>query len=249
MLIGFLIMTLFGGGSVDVFYIDKLEPGVNKFVENKIRQKKLKVELKEYKKAVHQFNKWHKKRIKELKIRNLDKNTTKKWYEEFFAMGVVEIEQLQEKFMHQRIFLQENIKQDEWDKIMNMASDVTAKSEEKDNKKKKKENDKDLFENLKTSINVQFVDEDKLVKSMMALNLFEQMYYEINDAYENININETDFLKDKNATKAQMIKLTGILNDKRAQMYKAYTDFVVVLKENTNDEEWEVLIKKLNKTL
>ena len=52
-------------------------------------------------------------------------------------MGVVEIEQLQEKFMHQCIFLQENIKQDEWDKIMNMALDVTAKSEEKDNKKKK----------------------------------------------------------------------------------------------------------------
>ena len=42
-----------------------------------------------------------------------------------------------------------------------------------------------------------------------------------------------------------MNKLTGILNDKRAQMYKAYTDFIVVLKENTNDEEWEVLIKKI----
>ena len=39
MIIALIIAALFGGGSLEVFYIDKIEKGVNKYVTDKDRKK------------------------------------------------------------------------------------------------------------------------------------------------------------------------------------------------------------------
>ena len=46
-----------------------------------------------------------------------------------------------------------------------------------------------------------------------------------------------------------MQKLGDALNKQRAKMYEGYIDFFMVMKGNTNDEEWESIIRKFNKVI
>jgi hypothetical protein len=62
-----LIFSLLGSGQIDVFYIDKIEQGVNKNVTDKDRKKELKIMLEEYTKAVKKYNKSRKSEIELLK--------------------------------------------------------------------------------------------------------------------------------------------------------------------------------------
>jgi hypothetical protein len=62
-----LIFSLLGSGQIDVFYIDKIEQGVNKNVTDKDRKKELKIMLEEYTKAVKKYNKSRKSDIELLK--------------------------------------------------------------------------------------------------------------------------------------------------------------------------------------
>ena len=119
-----LFSMLFGTGSLDVFYIDKIEQGVNKEVEDKERKKKIKVTLKEYSNTAKKFDKCRKKQIEELKKKNLNKTTSKDWYQDFFAMRMEERKKLQEQFIDQRMMLQNNIMEEEWQKIMQRINSV-----------------------------------------------------------------------------------------------------------------------------
>ena len=68
-------------------------------------------------------------------------------------------------------------------------------------------------------------------------------------AYDDLNVNESNFLADKNATREDMQKLGDALNKQCSKMYEGYIDFFMVMKENTNDEEWESIIRKFNKVI
>lgn len=244
-----LFSTLFGTGSLDVFYIDKIEQGVNKEVEDKERKKKIKVTLKEYSNTVKKFDKSRKKQIEQLKKKNLEKTTSMDWYEDFFAIRLEERKELQELFIDQRMMLQNNIMEEEWQKIMQRASEATVKLEEKEKKKENKQHTKDHFDRIENAINELFIEDKKLTENMQALRDFEKEYYNMDNAYDDINVNESHFLADKNARRADLHQLGESLNNERARMYQAYTRFLMTLKENTDSEEWEFIIKKFNKSI
>ena len=244
-----LFTTLFGTGSLDVFYIDKIEQGVNKEVEDKERKKKIKVTLKEYSNTVKKFDKSRKKQIEQLKKKNLNKTTSEDWYQDFFAIRLEERKELQELFIDQRMMLQNNIMEEEWQKIMQRASEATVKLEEKEKKKENKQHTKDHFDRIENAINELFIEDKKLTENMQALRDFEKEYYNMDNAYDNINVNESHFLADKNARRADLHQLGESLNNERARMYQAYTRFLMTLKENTDSEEWEFIIKKFNKSI
>ena len=244
-----LFSMLFGTGSLDVFYIDKIEQGVNKEVEDKERKKKIKVTLKEYSNTAKKFDKCRKKQIEELKKKNLNKTTSKDWYRDFFAIRLEERKELQELFIDQRMMLQNNIMEEEWQKIMQRASEATVKLEEKEKKKENKQHTKDHFDRIENAINELFIEDKKLTENMQALRDFEKEYYNMDNAYDDINVNESHFLADKNARRADLHQLGESLNNERARMYQAYTRFLMTLKENTDSEEWEFIIKKFNKSI
>lgn len=244
-----LFSMLFGTGSLDVFYIDKIEQGVNKEVEDKERKKKIKVTLKEYSNTVKKFDKSRKKQIEQLKKKNLNKTTSEDWYQDFFAIRLEERKELQELFIDQRMMLQNNIMEEEWQKIMQRASEATVKLEEKEKKKENKQHTKDHFDRIENAINELFIEDKKLTENMQALRDFEKEYYNMDNAYDDINVNESHFLADKNARRADLHQLGESLNNERARMYQAYTRFLMTLKENTDSEEWDYIIKKFNKSI
>ena len=139
--------------------------------------------------------------------------------------------------------------EEEWQKIMQRASEATVKLEEKEKKKENKQHTKDHFDRIENAINELFIEDKKLTENMQALRDFEKEYYNMDNAYDDINVNESHFLADKNARRADLHQLGESLNNERARMYQAYTRFLMTLKENTDSEEWEFIIKKFNKSI
>jgi hypothetical protein len=244
-----LIMALFTGGSIDVYYIDKIEEGVNKEVTDKDRKKELDSSLKDYNKALKEFTKDRKNLVKVLKKKNLNKSTQYEWYKDFFQLCLEERKEFQSLFIDQRIFLQNNIKEDEWAKIMKMATDATNKQAEKEQAKAMKKKDKNIFGSLEKTINESIVDESKLSAVSAGLKEYEKSNNDIAAAYENINVIDSKFLTDKNATAKQMNEISDALNVQRKMLYLSYIDFLALAKENATSEEWESIIKEFNKVL
>ena len=244
-----LMLTLFAGGTIDVFYIDKIEVGIEKIITDKERKKEFKGGLKDYEKVLREFNKNRKHHLKELKKNNLNKATSKQWYEDFFVIRLEERKELQTHFMDQRISFQNSIKTDEWNEIMKIATDEATKLAEKEQREEMKKKDKDFHEKLDKTILESIVNESELSSLSIALKDFKNVYNDIAIAYDNINVIESEFLTDKNATREQMQKVVDDLNKQRVRMYQAYMEFVVLTKENTNTEEWEFIAKELNKAL
>jgi hypothetical protein len=242
-------MLLFGGGNMEVFYIDKIDQGIKEYVIDKERKKDLQSDLKVYTKAVKEFNKKRKSQLKDLKKKNLDRNTPDKWYLDFFNTTMEERKKLQATFINGRIELQQKIRDDEWAKMMKMASDEATKMAEKAQKKERKKKDNNLFESQEKAVNEHISDQNKRSKALEALKEYEKDYNDIAMAYDNLNVNESDFLVDKNAAKEDMQKFGDTLNKQRSKMYEGYIDFLIALKENTNDEEWESIIREFNKVI
>jgi len=251
MLIGLfsLLLSLFSGGSMEVFYIDKIEDGVNKYVSDKDQKKVLKAMLKDYNKAVEEFNKNRKKYLKTLEKQNLDKTTAVEWYTNFFSHPLAERRELQDLFIDQRIKLQQKISQDEWDNIMKMSTDEAIKLEKKEQKKSSKQKSKVFFEKQKDAIVANISDDEKLLLVLHELDAYEKNAKEIQENYDDINTNESDLLADKNATKKELGELANGLNDLRQKMYDNYMQFFLVLKNNTSDDEYEKIIKEFNKVI
>jgi hypothetical protein len=80
-----------------------------------------------------------------------------------------------------------------------------------------------------------------------SLKDFKKTSEEIVEAYENINVNESAFLADKNATRDQMQKASEGLNLLREKMYDSYVGLINNMKKNTTDEEWTPISKEFNK--
>ena len=222
---------------------------IEKTITDKERKKEFKGGLKDYEKVIREFNKNRKHHFKELKKNNLNKATSKEWYEDFFVIRLEERKELQTHFMDQRISFQNSIKTDEWNEIMKIATDEATKLAEKEQREEMKKKDKDFLEKLDKTILESIVNESELSSLSIALKDFKNVYNDIAIAYDNINVIESEFLTDKNATREQMQKVVDDLNKQRVRMYQAYMEFVVLAKENTNTEEWELIAKELNKAL
>lgn len=249
MLVGLfsLIMSLFLG-STDVFYLDKIQDGIKKTVDDKDRKKELSGLLKDYEATVEEFNKSTKNEVKILKEKNLERNTTRDWYEAFFKVRMEERKELQNVFMDKRIELQNNITSEEWDLIIAKSQEAEGKEEAKEAKKESKAKGSDyLFEKTRQEVEEDFPDESKKTKVLNALDTYEKECREITKSYGQINANNSDLLIDKNLTKEQMQSMSDDLNAQREAIFEAYIDFFEVLNEELSDDEWEKLIKTINK--
>jgi hypothetical protein len=244
-----LIMSLFGGGSLDAFYIDKIEQGIKKEVVDKDRKKELQGDLKAYTKTVKEFNKVRKNQFKDLKQKNLDRSTSESWYVEFFESRLQERIELQKTFIGQRMTLQQKITDDEWEAIMQKASDETTKLAEKEQKKEGKKKDENIFRAQEKAIIDNVGDQPRRITLLEAFTVYEILYNQIHDSYENIDVNESLFLADKHAKAEEMLILAELLNEQRVLLFKGFTVFLIAMQNNTTEEEWKPIMKAFNKIL
>lgn len=244
-----LLMSIFGMGSVEVFYLDKLEEGIKKEVVDKDRKKELLDEMKSYTKTSKEFRKELKEDLKELRKKNLEKNTSMEWYESFYEDRMEERVQLQEVFIDQRLTLQEQITQEEWDAIMKRALTESEKLKEKEQKQEMKKSDKNAFRVQEKTIVDVIEDQDRRMELLEALGVFESVFEDIHQAYDQINVEESQFLADKNASAEEMEALAALLNIQRNKLYEGNTVFLEAMHELATEDEWEPIMKAYNKLL
>lgn len=242
-----LFMSLFGIGSTDVFYMDKIEEGINKEIKDKDRKKDLKNIIKDYKKTVKEFNKARSKQLKDLRQKNLERSTSEEWYVEFYESRMEEKIELEKTFIEQRIALQEEITEEEWSAIVSRSMDASTKQKEKEEKKKSKQKDKNAFALQEKAIVENVSDRDRRMVLLDALSVFESTYENIHNAYVSINIDNAEFLSDKYALAEDMLILAEKLNEQRLLLYKGNTVFLMVMKEYATEEEWKPIMKAYNK--
>ena len=249
MIIALIIAALFGGGSLEVFYIDKIEKGVSKYVTDKDRKKELHGYFKEYQKTHKSWNKRKEKDLKEFKKQNLDRAVSVSWYEDFFKKRLDQTAEVQADFIDYRINLQNAINDEEWAQIIDLASSNEMKEQEKAEKQANKKKGKDLMDNLRQIAADNIVDPDSKRKIEAAWNILKEKNDEIVETYDHINVADNEVLVNKNVTEEEMEAIVVKLGSIRAKLYEAYVDFIVVSKDNTSDEEYKSIMKEVDKLL
>ena len=251
MIIGLVALfgALFGGGSIDYFYIDKIGQGVNKEVVDKDRKEELKNELKAFTKTAKEFYKLQNKELKELREKNLDRGVDANFYLDFFDKRMEERIELQKTTIDVRLSLQEKITDDEWAAIMKGATDSETKEAEKTARKEMKKSDKNHFREQETAIVQNVADQDRRAILLKGLAVYEVVYDQIHESYESINVNDSQFLVNKSTTREEMVILANLVNEQRLTLYKGYSVFMITTEKNSTDEEYKAIMKAFNKLL
>lgn len=244
-----LFALIFGGGSVDVFYIDKIEKGVKKYVTDKDRKAELNGYLKEYQTTYKAWNKEAKTDLKEFKLRNLDREGSIEWYESFFESRKIQRVELQKKYIGYRLKLQEGITDDEWTQIMAMSAGADQKQKDADAKQARKNADKDMLKKLRETTDENVTDPEARKAVTAAWDVFHKEYNDIGDAFDNLDVQNSEALANKYATQEDLAAVSVILNEIRAEALEAYIPMLVIVKENTTDEGYEAIMKEFNKHL
>ena len=116
-------------------------------------------------------------------------------------------------------------------------------------KRKKSKKDKPADHEL-IELAIEYIsDEEKNKRVIEAYDEFKESAIDFKNTYDNINVVDHSLLVNKSATKIEMEKFADSLNSLRLEMYPSYLDFLYELNQITNDEEWEGIMKDLNKAI
>jgi len=250
MIIGLVALMgiIFGVGSQDYFYLHNFDKSINKYVDDKERKKELQSYIKDYQKAVKEYNKKHEEQIELFKEKNLDKNISIQWYEDFFGSVLELRKDRQANAIDFRLLVQRIITDDEWE---NIIAD-TKKEESKTLEKEKKKTDKKKGSNDQQFLGKddQYVsDEERQEEIMQSFQKFADASLELRASYHEFNAVSNQLLVDKEASEEEMWEVVNSSNDMRVEMYTEFLGFLENLKKNTNMDEWAIIMKDFNKEL
>ena len=241
-----LLSLLFGGGN-EIFFIEKLEKGIKEYVVEKDRQKDILADVKTTKKFVKQYNKGRKTQIKEFKELYKNKATNDEALNTLYVVLHKERLVFQDEIIDYRLAIFNKIEKDEWNNIVEYSEASINKKIEKAKKKKKK--NEVAFKKTRKSIISSLSDINKqkvLIEGLdNMINSFEELGLKINS----INVKESHVISKKGATKEELKKLFDEMNDLRNLSFDQLLTFRNLIKENSNEVEWNNIIKAFSKEL
>lgn len=249
MLVGLVsyFMLVFGDAPVESFYIIDLDKSIKKYVTSITRRQDAEAVVSAYASTFKEFVNDHKKQLKELQQKNIDKNTPETWYQDFFAVVMADRKKLQASFISGRLKLQEIITQEEWDQIIEFTSADVTKLVEKKEKKRKKNEGNHPYNKLSNTIRETITQGEKQNRSLEILDNFHKKFLLVNEAYEKLyKESESEVLVNRQATKEDLQKISNVLNEMRESLMDGYADVIFNLKEITSDREWSIIVKDIN---
>ena len=132
---------------------------------------------------------------------------------------------------------------------MEESGEAQRKEDAKLAKQEAKGKSKDIFGHLQASINENISDTKKKSEVMAAIKKYETDFYNYQDSEENVNVIDAEILTNRQATKDELLAFGQTLNDLRRQLHEDFLAFYFTLKENTNEEEFNPIIKQMNKLI
>lgn len=266
-----LLSMLFGGGLIDPFIVDKLDKGVKEYVLDKERQKEIRADIKSTKKYIKQFNKGRKTQFKAFQEILGSRDATREGLDDFYAElhnGRVEF---QDELINSRLELTQKIQEDEWTSIIAFSEASIDKREKKQQEKIEKKNEKAIKtaeENPdKAQKNAaksekkqpffktrQAITEavDDVEKQTIMINSLDDMVIasqELERQIRSINVRENDVIVRRDATREELKKVAEEMNGLRRSGFEQLVQTHMIIKENTDESQWDIILKALNKDL
>ncbi len=244
-----LFSLLFGVGDIEIFFIAEVDKSVKKYVEDKDRRAVVLDSVKAYSKAVKTFRKSRDAELKELKKKNLDRSTPQDWYENFFSRNLENRLAAQSRYIERRLWFEEQLTDEEWQKVLESAVESATKLDNKEKKKAMKDRDKNVFRGLESAIVREVGDEERRFAILDALRVFELVYDETIDNMDRRNVLEMSFLTDQTTSKEEMQQVMLALDELRTAYYVSFRVFFFVLRDQTQEDEWKPIVKEFNKLI
>ena len=234
------LSILFFGG-FDIFFIDELEKGVKKYVEDKDRRKELLASLKESKKKGKDYHKNRKKKFKEFKAFFVQPETSSYEFDSFFT-DLVDVQEAYEKvFIEERVKTSAQLTDKEWKKIIFDSQETVRKNQQKSAKKMKKQ-PVVLFKKSQIAI-ATISDEEVKIKLDTDLKKIEAGYRELLVTIEELNSVQNEILVDQSSSKEALMTIYDDISAKRGEIFK---DLIIFHESISSKLETEEAVKLLN---
>lgn len=241
----FLFALIFAGGSQSVLLNPDFKKHTRKFVENKENKKQILTITKSYEKEAKAFLKKEKKMAKQMGQLNAQRTTTEEEFMDFFTNAIGEYKQLQQKGLASRLEIQQLLTESEGKQILKASEDGWKKSEKTREKgviRLRKRIDK-----MNSKINKQVQDETRQDQAIEIVDRFRNTLIDIKREYDKFNIIDNPILKKHETTKSELQTLLDQQNELRWQFCNAYIETHSQLVKVTAEEEWDKVIKSMNR--
>jgi len=236
------IVFLFIGGHVPgaFFELDNAEKLVKKYVEDETRKKETLTIVKDYFDIVKDLRKEQKDVLKELKDVSAVRTTTEEEMKGIIQ-SLSEVEQKAMKsWMELRLKIPTVITKDEFDQIVE-AGTMDNKKADKEIQKAKQKRDESLL-SLKNVIKETITNEDKLNNVLKDFELYENALNGNFEMHEKINL---DVIKDYGASEEELQNPRNEIAASNQSVLSAYQTFFFQLVEQTTEDEWVNINKKV----
>lgn len=243
-----LFSILFLGGPGEIFYVDKFEKGVKKYVLEKERKKEILADIKYTKALFKDFEKERKKDYKQFMDLYTDRNTSIEVLDAFFEDLQKSRAVFQGNIVDQRLLIFAKLKQEEWDQIVETSETVAEKRLAKIEKKEAKGN-KELFAKTKAQIETTISSSEIKTKILTELESVQNDAITLENFLISINSAQNNILADKNSGKEQLLEIVIEDNEIRKSLIKSLVSFHKLAADHCSDQEWDKIVKTFSKEM
>jgi hypothetical protein len=240
-----LLFALIFGATSSSSLVPNLDKHVKKHVVEKSRKKQVLVFVKEDQKQRKSAYKVQKKNIKELGVLFASRNATMEDFEKVFVKILDERQILQAADVKVKLETQNYIEADEWDLIV-----IDTKKDFTKIKKKTKKNMTKLannYDKFEEELNNIMVDENRKKEVHAALIRFEQLFSDNLKAFGEYIDDDSSIIYKHKTTSEELIEVQDKANVLRKEIFQTYAETHFKMVENTTEEEWKPLAKKMKK--
>lgn len=228
-----------------------MRKGVKEYVIDVERRDNILADLKKTEKTIKGFNKERKSQFKAFKKMNAARETTREEFSHFLETLMSERKEARIMLVDVRIGLAARITEDEWQAIILKSGEAIGKRQEKAQKKIDKDIEKgrEVFGKTHATI-VNNISEDKKQNLLLdELNKLQVNLTILTNNINSVNVKEQSILARQDSEKAKFKQLAEELDSIRYSAFTQLIDFHVLVKENSNQEEWNKVMKQFNKDL
>jgi hypothetical protein len=238
-----VISMLFGSGLGAFFEIPQVEKLIKENVEDKDRKKEATTISKEYFKAVKKIRNEENKVIKELKKAAAIRSTTKEELNVLIdSISSIDLKGRQ-TWVKMRLEITKILTKEEFDKII-IAGTTEDKKVEKQNLKAKQKRDK-AIQDIRVSLKEVITDQAKINNVLEDFQQYEDAVNDLFKMHDEINYKLDETLRKYDVSEEELQTIMENVGKYNDGVLNAFETFNFQLVEQTTDEEWENINKKV----
>jgi hypothetical protein len=250
MLIALIISLIFGvAGEESEFAtsIPHIKKEIRQNVQEAERKDTLIVLVKDYEKAIKQYDKEKKKLRKEVNKAGTDREVSTEdllgYYDAYYNARISLLSEL----IGYRLMFQEKVTDEELLLITNNAILTTTKEYRKEGKEEDKQEKalEKVFLNLNKIIVKHITDSTKLTVIKGSLQEFENTVYTFVDEARNLALERKARVDDRDASREEIEEIYEPINQLRYKASREFAKLREVVIENTDNRQWKAINREL----